>query len=127
MTPSPVRRLLLSVGLLAAALWGAPAHAQLVVDVTRGFVEPLPIAVTDFYAGAPQEATTGKDIAAVVAGDLERSGLFRPIDQGAFIQNAASLRIAPKFADWRLINAQALISGAIELQADGRLRVEFRL
>lgn len=110
-------------------LWAAPqaAQAELVVDITRGFVEPLPIAVTDFYGDNPNDARFGKDIAGVVSADLARSGLFRPIEQGAFIQDAATLRVAPRFGDWRLINAQALISGATQLQPDGRLRVEFRL
>ncbi len=62
-----------------------------------------------------------------MAADLERSGLFRPIERGAFIQDPATLRVAPKFGDWRLINAQALVSGATQMQPDGRLRVEFRL
>src|SRR3546814_10704817 len=54
----------------------------------------------------------------VVAADLERSGLFRPVDKRAFIQDAASLRLGPRFGDWRLINAEALVSGNVELQAD---------
>ncbi len=116
---------LLALGMIAAA--SGAARAELVVDITRGFVEPLPIAVTDFDGSALDETQFGKDISRVIAADLERSGLFRPIEQGAFIQDPATLRIAPKFGDWRLINAQALISGATELQADGRLRVEFRL
>ena len=33
----------------------------------------------------------------------------------------------PRFGDWRLINAQALVTGAVTSEADGRLRVEFRL
>ena len=104
-----------------------PAQAELTVDITQGFVEPLPIAITDFYAETLEESKTGKDLAGVIASDLERSGLFRPIDQGAFIQDAASLRKGPRFADWRLINAQALIQGSVEMQSDGRLRVNFRL
>src|SRR3546814_1760055 len=63
----------------------------------------------------------------VVAADLERSGLFRPVDKRAFIQDAASLRLGPRFGDWRLINAEALVSGNVELQADGRMQVQYRL
>src|SRR6185437_3749739 len=29
--------------------------------------------------------------------------------------------------DWRVINAQALVTGSVEVQSDGRLAVEFRL
>ena len=111
----------------AIVLSSGPLRAQLTVDITQGFVEPLPVAVTDFYGATEDEARTGRDISGVVAGDLERSGLFRPIDHGAFIQDADSLRNGPRFGDWRLINAQALIQGATEMQPDGRLRVEFRL
>ncbi len=117
----------LSLALAMIAASSGTARAELVVDITRGFVEPLPIAVTDFDGSALEEVQFGKDISSVIAADLERSGLFRPIEHGAFIQDPATLRIAPKFGDWRLINAQALVSGATELQADGRLRVEFRL
>jgi len=114
-----------AVGTIAAA--SGTARAELVVDITRGFIEPLPIAVTDFKGTAVEEIRFGKDISGIIAADLERSGLFRPIERGAFIQDPATLQIAPKFGDWRLINAQALISGAAELQADGRLKVQFRL
>jgi len=112
---------------MAVLLAAAPARADLVVDITSGFVEPLPIAVTEFYGEAFEETKVGADIAGVIAANLERSGLFRPIDKGAFIQDPNTLRAGPRFGDWRLINAQALISGSTQVQADGRLRVEFRL
>ncbi len=113
---------------IAAILCGATAaRAELVVDITRGFVEPLPVAVTDFFGESLDETKVGADIAGVIAANLERSGLFRPIDKGAFIQDPNTLRAGPRFGDWRLINAQALISGSTQVQADGRLQVEFRL
>ena len=116
---------LAAIGLLALA--GRPARAELEIDITRGYVEPLPIAVTDFYAEAAEIQETGARIADVITSNLRRSGLFKPIEEGAFIQDPESLRAGPRFADWRLINAQALVTGAAEMQADGRLRVEFRL
>ena len=118
---------LLAAIVAASVLAAAPARAELVVDITRGFVEPLPVAVTDFFGETPEEVRVGSDIAGVISGNLERSGLFRPIDRGAFIQDPATLRAGPRFADWRLINTQALISGTVQYQVDGRLRVEFRL
>jgi TolB protein len=112
---------------MVAFFAAAPVRAELIVDITSGFVEPLPIAVTNFYGDAPAETRVGADISGVIAANLERSGLFRPIDKSAFIQDPNTLRAGPRFGDWRLINAQALISGRTEVQADGRLRVEFRL
>ncbi len=69
----------------------------------------------------------GKDVTQVIAADLERSGLFKPIDPRAFIQSPASLRVMPNFPDWRVINANALVTGTAQMQGDGQLRVEFRL
>lgn len=104
-----------------------PAAAELRIDVTRGYVEPMPIAVTAFDGDTDKARQTGQQISEVVSGDLERSGLFKPIDPAAFIQTPSSLQLQPRFADWRLINAQALLTGKAEYQDDGRLKVEFRL
>jgi len=116
-----------SAAVLAIGLWAGPARAQVQIDINRPNVEPLPIAVTNFAGNAGPEAQMGRDIAAVVSADLERSGLFRPIDPKAFIQTVESLQIQPRFADWKAINAKALVNGKAELTQDGHLRVEFRL
>ncbi|MBM3518441.1 MAG: Tol-Pal system protein TolB [Alphaproteobacteria bacterium] len=105
----------------------APVGAAMQIDITRGNVDPLPIAVARFIGEQPETAKFGADIANVVRADLERSGLFAPIAEASFIQEPEAMRIQPRFADWRLIDAQALVSGAVSTQEDGRLKVEFRL
>ena len=129
MKPMPeTRRALLTLAAGAAMLCAAAAaHARIVVDMTRGTVEPLPIAVPVFHDPRPAGPHHGRLIADVVSADLARSGLFRPIDRRAFIQGAASLAVQPRFGDWRQINAQALVSGVVKRRPDGQLRVEVRL
>ena len=121
----------ISSGLLGAILFAAAfagvARAELRIDITRGNIDPLPIAVTEFFSTEPGTATIGEEISAVISGNLERSGLFVPVDRRAFIQSTESLQARPRFSDWRVINAQALVSGSIRYEADGRLRIEFRL
>ncbi|HWK13707.1 MAG TPA: Tol-Pal system beta propeller repeat protein TolB [Rhizobiaceae bacterium] len=119
-------RSIILIGTLAAGIGMgavAPAHAVLEIDVNKGVVEPLPIAITDFLAGDQM----GADIAGVVAADLRRSGLFAPIDKGAFIEKISNPDVAPRFDDWKVINAQALVTGRVNVEADGRIRAEFRL
>ncbi len=116
---------LLAVVVLFVAL-AAPARAQLVIDINEGVADPLPIAVTDFV-GQGEDAILGQDIAQVIAADLERSGLFDPISSQAFIQSSADIDVAPRFGDWRTINAQALVAGRVDREADGRIAVSFRL
>src|SRR5215813_13141912 len=107
--------------------WGSPVNAELRIDITSGKVEPMPIAIPAFPGGAANESQAGREIAGVVSADLERSGLFRPIDPRSFIQNVSLTDAQPRFPDWRQINAQALVTGSVATQGDGRLRVEFRL
>ncbi|MCP4327774.1 MAG: Tol-Pal system protein TolB [Alphaproteobacteria bacterium] len=102
-------------------------RAELRIDITRGNVEPLPIAIVAFHGDVEEAARIGADISSVISSDLERSGLFRMLPESAFIQKIVSASVQPRFADWRLINAQALVSGGVRLLVDGRLRVEFRL
>src|SRR6516162_5898596 len=119
------------IGALIAAfailLHSGAVRAELRIDITSGKVEPLPIAIPPLAGGAPNETQAGQDLAGVVSADLGRSGLFRPLDPRSFIQNLSVADTQPQFADWRQINAQALVTGAVKTQADGRLRVEFRL
>ena len=126
MTRSTLGRRLLAVGVALAAILAAPiAWAQtrglLQVTVEGASANPVPIAVTDFVGDA-----AGAQISQVIAADLERSGLYRPIDRGAFIDRIADPARSPRFQDWRAINADALVVGSVTQQGD-RLRVEFRL
>ena len=104
-----------------------PARAEVKVDITRGVVEPIPIAVPGFYGASVNESQYGRDIAQVVSNDLVRSGLFSAVDPRSFMQDINSLLVQPRFADWRVLNTQALVVGRVEAQPDGRLKVEFRL
>jgi len=114
------------MGALAATMSAVatlPARALVEIDVNKGNVEPLPIAITDFLSGDG----IGAEISSIVAADLKRSGLFAPIDKGAFIEKISNPDAAPRFEDWKVINAQALVTGRVSQEADGRLRAEFRL
>jgi TolB protein len=112
-----------------AALYLAtgPASAELHVTVDQANLQPMPIAIPDFAAPSSADTVAGQNIAKVIRADLDRSGLFRPLDQKAFIEKIANINVAPQFASWRAINAQALVAGQVQSQPDGRLRVDFRL
>lgn len=100
-----------------------PARALVEIDINQGTIEPLPIAVTDFISADD----LGAQIAQVVRQNLRRSGLFAPVDRAAFIEQVTNPDAVPRFEDWRVINAQALVTGRVTQESDGRLRAEFRL
>lgn len=110
----------LTLAILLAVV--APSRALVEIDINKGNIEPLPIAVTDFISTDDY----GARIAQVVTDNLRRSGLFAPVDKGAFIEKVSNPDIAPRFEDWRVINAQALVTGRVTDEG-GRLKAEFRL
>jgi TolB protein len=116
-----------STFLALAILFILPANAELRIDITQGSVNPMPIAVADLNGKSAKEQQFGRDISRVISNNLERSGLFKAIDRKSFIQTNDALQSLPRFGDWRIINAQALLQGRTELIADGRLRVDLRL
>ena len=109
------------------AAGSAPARADLHIELTRGQVNPLPIAIPDFTGGADVEGDLGHNLVEVISADLTRSGLFRTLDPKSFIQNGQQAQANPNFKEWATINAQALVTGSISKTGNGRTRVEFRL
>ncbi len=121
------RRLLAGAAGIAAAGMIRPAGAVLRLEVTEGNVQPVPIAIPDFLGGSPADSELARSISQVITADLRRSGLFAPIDPAAYIEKIVNADAVPRFADWKVINAQALVTGRLTRQTDGRLKSEFRL
>jgi TolB protein len=123
------RRRALALGVAAGGLTLLPrfAAAQTHVEISGGNFQPLPIAISKFIGGAPADGETAAGVSQIITANLQRSGLFAPIDPAAFIETIASVDAVPRFPDWRSINAQALVTGGVTQQSDGRLKAEFRL
>jgi TolB protein len=119
---SKLKGILVAALLLVGCMQSASALVQ--IDLTKGNVQPLPIAITDFQSS---EGDMGGRVSEIIRNNLKRSGLFSPIDEKAFIEKISSMDNTPRFADWRIINAQALVTGRVTKAGDGRLKAEFRL
>ncbi|MCC8932404.1 MULTISPECIES: Tol-Pal system beta propeller repeat protein TolB [Rhizobiaceae] len=121
-----MKTLLLRLLLVCAGIAGAyvgPASAAVEININRGNVQPLPIAITDFISADG----IGAQISAVIEADLKRSGLFAPVSRAAFIEKVQNPDQPPRFEDWKVLKAEALVVGRIVREPDGRLRAEFRL
>jgi len=113
--------------------WALPAAAQdenrgpLRIEITEGVIEPLPFAVPRFISDSAGGRDLAERITRVIAADLSGTGLFREIREDAFISPITSFSSPVQFSDWKAINAQALVTGSVSLEASGRLVVQFRL
>ncbi len=117
--------------LLTVFALGLPAAAQdsgpLRIEITEGVIEPVPFAVPDFIGEGSTATQLGRQIADVIAADLTGTGLFRRIPSDAFISQITSFSSPVQYADWKAINAQALVSGAVRVDAAGQVVVQFRI
>ena len=111
------------------------SHALIEVDITRGNLNPLPVAVSPLFIDSTSESKISKElgnlnigleISTIIENNLKKTGLFNPLNQDAFIQKPDIAHLKPRFEDWQLIKAQALITGKVEM-LENNLRVEFRL
>ena len=103
-----MRPLMMMLACIFALSLAAPAaRAEIEVNVNRGDVQPLPIAVPAF--GGQQ----GADIAQVISANLQRAGLFRPWDPASYMERDINIAVQPQFASWKEISAQALVNGQV--------------
>ncbi|WP_170465570.1 Tol-Pal system beta propeller repeat protein TolB [Ruegeria arenilitoris] len=115
--------------LLGLTLLAVPVHAQngpLRLELDQGIIEPLPFAVPNFVPNGQAAAQYANDISRVIAADLTGTGLFREISSDAFISRVSSFEAPVQFADWKAINAEALVTGAVSVSGK-RLTVQFRV
>ncbi len=103
------------------------AFAQLRVDITQGTPRPMPIAIPAFVGDGGSVDELSQNVAQVLTADLKRSGLFAPVDPSAFLEPVVPPTVTPNFANWRPLNAQALVSGSVATTGDGRIMAEYRL
>lgn len=119
--------LIMGAGLAALGVVPRLAGAQTRLQVDSGEIKPIPIAIPTFVAGSSVDGETAAGVTQVITNNLRRSGLFTPIDPAAYIERITNIDVPPQFASWRQINAQALVTGRVTRQPDGRLKAEFRL
>jgi len=118
---------------LILILYTSSAYSLIKVDITRGNLDPLPIAVSPLHVDIKSETIDGikskdlgENISKIIEKNFRSTGLFNPLKKDAFVQKPDIAHLKPRFEDWRLIKAQALVTGKLLIKND-KLKVEFRL
>jgi len=116
-------------------IFSQKAIAVVEIDITRGNLDPLPVAVSPLYVTPGSKdvirdekkiLNIGEEISKVIEENFRRSGLFNPLNKDSFVQKPDIAHAKPRFEDWRLIKAQALVTGKVTV-SENKLRTEFRL
>ena len=114
---------------ILALVWTGHAMAQdgpLRIEITEGVIEPLPVAVPNLVPESTGSAEMGQQLSRVIAADLTGTGLFREVPAASYISQISDFAAPVQYADWRAINSQALVTGAVNVQGN-QVTVKFRL
>ena len=78
-------------------LFNSSAFCLIEVDITRGNLDPLPIAISPLYVEPGSKdikqndeiiENIGEEIAKIIEVNLKRSGLFNPLKKESFVQKS---------------------------------------
>ena len=98
------------------------------IDIMGGNIQAMPIAISYFsIENDLKELKLQNNIPNLIADNLVNSGLFKLLNRDAYMQNPEQLKSSPKFRDWRIIDAQALITGKISKKLDNKIKVSVEL
>ena len=107
------------------------ANSVIKVDITRGNLDPLPMAISPLHVDSASEKSSlfnidnlGNDISKIIERNIKSTGLFNPLDKDAFVQKPDIAHLKPRFEDWRLIKAQALVTGKLLIK-DNKFNFQF--
>ncbi len=101
-----------------------PSRAELVVEVTKGQADAIPIAVVPF--SPPEEAAASFDVAQLVSDDLARSARFKTMDRKDMIEQPHT-GAAVAFDDWRRLSNDYIVVGQVQPQGPDRFNIVFEL
>jgi TolB protein len=105
-------------------LFAGTARAELLIDITQGVTDPVPVAVVPFARAVPADG--GLDVAGVIQRDLESSGRFRGVERTAM--PAQPTRAADvDAASWRATRTDYVVVGRLAGVAGGSVALNFEL
>ena len=98
------------------------ANAALDIEISGGSAQQIPIAIVPFG----NAASAKENISDIINADLKRSGLFRTLETRG-MANLPTNSAQIKYAEWTVLQAQAITVGNVEAIAGGRFKVSFQL
>jgi TolB protein len=100
------------------------SEAELVVEITKGQADAIPIAIVPF--SSPEAAAASFDVAQLVSADLARSGRFKTTDRKDMIEQPHA-GAAISFDDWRRLSNDYMVVGQMQPLGPDRFNITFEL
>ncbi|HET6470271.1 MAG TPA: Tol-Pal system beta propeller repeat protein TolB [Pseudomonadales bacterium] len=113
-----------AIAALAALTCALTAHAQITIEIDRGYDNPKKIAVVPFGVGAGVQGLDNPSD--IISFDLARTGQFAPTPA----KNMLSMPDQPKevlFRDWRVLGDEYVVIGRVDPASNGNISVSYFL
>src|ERR1700724_1747849 len=121
---SPMNRRFSCLVAIGFMLFCSRSWAELVVEITKGQSDAIPIAILPF--SAPEAAAAPFDVAQLVSDDLARSGRFKSTDRKDMIEQPHT-GAGISFDDWRRLNNDYMVVGQVQPLGQDRYNITFEL
>lgn len=115
---------LLALLMMGLSVISLQAKATLIIEISEGYENALPIAVVPFRATG--SGAVPENLAGIISDNLFRSGRFAPIEERRLPARPARLEDV-MFDQWRRIDVDHLVVGNITPRPDGTFDIEARL
>src|SRR5712672_449023 len=119
-----MNRPLVLLAMIGLVLVCPRSWAELVVEVTKGQDDAIPIAIVPF--NSPTEAAASFDVAQLVSDDLARSGRFKSMARTDMIEQP-HMGASIAFDDWRRLNNDYIVVGQVQLLGPNRYNIVFEV
>jgi len=119
-----MNRPLVLLAMIGLVLVCPRSWAELVVEVTKGQDDAIPIAIVPF--NSPTEAAASFDVAQLVSDDLARSGRFKSMARQDMIETP-HVGASIGFDDWRRLNNDYIVVGQLQSDSADHYNIVFEL
>jgi TolB protein len=119
-----MNRSLVMLAMIGLVMVCPRSWAELVVEVTKGQDDAIPIAIVPF--NSPTEAAASFDVAQLVSDDLVRSGRFKSMARRDMIETP-HVGASIGFDDWRRLNNDYIVVGQLQSDSADHYNIVFEL
>ncbi|MDR1488754.1 MAG: Tol-Pal system protein TolB [Holosporales bacterium] len=98
------------------------------IEISRGNIEPDPIAIVEFFEKDGNNSDMGSKISKIIKNDLDMCGLFIPIDKDLFLESPEDLaKNGHNIKNWHVLKARFLLYGKINQTFSSRFEIDYKL
>ncbi|MDZ5762680.1 Protein TolB [Candidatus Cyrtobacter comes] len=108
------------------SLYSTFCYPLLKIDINKGSVNPIPVALAPFDADSWKSKEIAFDMLEIISNNLSTSGAFDILDKASLLEELG-IDSVPNFTLWRKTRVAGVIAGSITELGDNRFSIKFKI